>query len=87
MVVDLELEVVWIPVSDVDRAKRFYLEQAGFGLLADIPNGLQMVMADAVMRRGVRVCTTRPASSAALIRSGKGIVGTTPPASRRDRAG
>ena len=28
MVVDFELELVWIPVSDVDRAKRFYLEQA-----------------------------------------------------------
>jgi len=40
MAVDYELELVWIPVSDVDRAKRFYLEQAGFDLLVDIPNGL-----------------------------------------------
>jgi len=40
MAVDFELELVWIPVSDVDRAKRFYLEQAGFELLVDIPNGL-----------------------------------------------
>ncbi len=40
MAVDFELELVWIPVSDVDRAKRFYLEQAGFDLLVDIPNGL-----------------------------------------------
>jgi len=28
MAVDFELELMWIPVSDVDRAKRFYLEQA-----------------------------------------------------------
>jgi hypothetical protein len=40
MAVDFELELMWIPVSDVDRAKSFYLEQAGFDLLVDIPNGL-----------------------------------------------
>jgi hypothetical protein len=40
MTVDFELELVWIPVADVDRAKRFYLEQAGFDLLVDISNGL-----------------------------------------------
>jgi hypothetical protein len=40
MAVDFKLELVWIPVSDVDRAKRFYLEQAGFDLLVDIPDGL-----------------------------------------------
>ena len=28
--VDMKLEVVVIPVSDVDRAKAFYVEQAGF---------------------------------------------------------
>ena len=27
---DYKLELVLIPVSDVDRAKKFYLEQAGF---------------------------------------------------------
>jgi hypothetical protein len=29
---DYKLELVLIPVSDVDRAKNFYLEQAGFEL-------------------------------------------------------
>jgi len=29
---DYHLELVLIPVSDVDRAKKFYLEAAGFGL-------------------------------------------------------
>ena len=28
--VDWKLEVVQVPVSDVDRAKRFYAEQTGF---------------------------------------------------------
>ncbi len=27
---DFKLEVVTVPVSDVDRAKRFYAEKAGF---------------------------------------------------------
>ena len=32
---DYKLEVVVVPVSDVDAAKRFYVEQLGFGLDAD----------------------------------------------------
>ena len=36
--VDLKLEVVVIPVSDVDRAKRFY-EGLGWRLDADFSNG------------------------------------------------
>jgi catechol 2,3-dioxygenase-like lactoylglutathione lyase family enzyme len=34
-VVDWKLELVIIPVSDVDRAKAFYIEQAGFKLDVD----------------------------------------------------
>jgi catechol 2,3-dioxygenase-like lactoylglutathione lyase family enzyme len=30
--VDWKLELIVVPVSDVDRAKAFYIEQAGFGL-------------------------------------------------------
>jgi len=37
---DLKLELVLIPVSDADRAKRFYVEQAGFDLLVDGNTGL-----------------------------------------------
>jgi len=33
--VDFKLELVMVPVSDVDRAKTFYIEQAGFNLDAD----------------------------------------------------
>jgi catechol 2,3-dioxygenase-like lactoylglutathione lyase family enzyme len=34
-VVDWKLELVVVPVSDIDVAKAFYLEQAGFGLDVD----------------------------------------------------
>jgi catechol 2,3-dioxygenase-like lactoylglutathione lyase family enzyme len=33
--VDWKLELVVVPVSDMDRAKAFYLERAGFGLDVD----------------------------------------------------
>ena len=36
---DYKLELVLIPVTDVDRAKKFYLEQAGFVLIVDTPVG------------------------------------------------
>ena len=32
---DYKLELIVIPVSDVDRAKAFYLDQAGFDLIVD----------------------------------------------------
>jgi catechol 2,3-dioxygenase-like lactoylglutathione lyase family enzyme len=32
---DWKLELIVVPVADVDRAKAFYLDQAGFGLLVD----------------------------------------------------
>jgi predicted enzyme related to lactoylglutathione lyase len=32
---DWKLELIVVPVSDVDRAKQFYLDQAGFNLLVD----------------------------------------------------
>jgi predicted enzyme related to lactoylglutathione lyase len=33
--VDWKLELVVVPVADVDRAKAFYIEQAGFNLDVD----------------------------------------------------
>ena len=39
---EYRLELVLLPVSDVDRAKAFYTEQAGFDLLVDTPVGEQM---------------------------------------------
>ena len=39
---DWKLEVVVIPVSDVDRAKQFYVEQVGFTLDVDHHGSEQM---------------------------------------------
>src|ERR1051326_804719 len=61
--VNFKLELMWIPVSDVDRAKRFYLEQAGFDLLVDIPNGLP----------GQRIVQVTPPGSACSIGVGPGF--------------
>jgi catechol 2,3-dioxygenase-like lactoylglutathione lyase family enzyme len=33
--VDYKLELIVVPVSDVDRAKAFYMDRAGFDLLVD----------------------------------------------------
>ena len=64
--VDLKLEVVVIPVSDVDRAKRFY-EGLGWRLDADFGNGDNW--------RGVQMT---PPGSACSIHFGKGITTAVP---------
>ncbi len=45
MSIDFRLEVVPVPVSDVDRAKRFYGEQLGFNVDLDtqIGDGMRLV--------------------------------------------
>ena len=66
---DLKLELVLIPVSDVDRAKAFYAEQLGFTLDVDhAPN------------EEFRVVQLTPPGSACSITIGKGI--TTPSRAR-----
>ena len=40
---DMTLEVVVIPVTDVDRAKRFYVEQCGFETDADLEHHARVV--------------------------------------------
>ena len=59
---DWTLELVVVPVSDVDRAKAFYIDQAGFDLLIDTPVGTDM-----------RVVQLVPPGSAAAIAIGTGI--------------
>ena len=68
MTVDFKLELMWIPVSDVDRAKRFYLEQAGFSLLVDIQNGVP----------GQRIVQVTPPGSACSIGFGTGVTSAKP---------
>jgi predicted enzyme related to lactoylglutathione lyase len=65
--VDLKLELVLIPVSDVDRAKAFYVEQAGFTLDVDHqPND------------EFRVVQMTPPGSSCSITIGKGITDAAP---------
>ena len=59
---DLKLEVVPIPVSDVDAAKAFYTEQVGFRLDHDVrPNA------------GMRVVQMTPPGSACSVVIGEGL--------------
>jgi catechol 2,3-dioxygenase-like lactoylglutathione lyase family enzyme len=65
--VDLKLELVLIPVSDVDRAKAFYTEQAGFALDVDHQPSDEF-----------RVVQMTPPGSACSITIGIGITDATP---------
>jgi catechol 2,3-dioxygenase-like lactoylglutathione lyase family enzyme len=64
--VDLKLEVVVLPVSDVDRAKRFY-EKLGWRIDADFTNGVDW-----------RVVQVTPPGSPCSILFGKGITTAVP---------
>jgi len=64
---DWKLELVAVPVSDVDRAKAFYTEKAGFN--AD---------QDHAVSDELRFVQLTPPGSACSIALGKGIVDTPP---------
>jgi catechol 2,3-dioxygenase-like lactoylglutathione lyase family enzyme len=64
---DMKLELVAVPVSDVDRAKRFYTEQAGFN--ADV---------DVQVSEELRFVQLTPPGSACSIAIGKGITDADP---------
>jgi catechol 2,3-dioxygenase-like lactoylglutathione lyase family enzyme len=64
---DFKLELVAVPVSDVDRAKAFYTEKAGFN--ADH---------DHEVSDEIRFVQLTPPGSACSIAIGKGVVGTAP---------
>ena len=68
---DMKLELVAVPVSDVDRAKAFYVDQAGFTLDHDhtITDDLRFVQ-------------LTPPGSACSISIGKGITDAAPGSSR-----
>jgi catechol 2,3-dioxygenase-like lactoylglutathione lyase family enzyme len=64
---DWKLELVVVPVTDVDRAKRFYGEQLGFNVDVDMsPN------------EDFRVVQLTPQGSACSISIGKGLSEATP---------
>jgi catechol 2,3-dioxygenase-like lactoylglutathione lyase family enzyme len=64
---DWKLEVVVVPVSDVDRAKRFYSEQLGF-----------VVDVDHQANETTRVVQMTPPGSACSITIGTGLVDSAP---------
>jgi len=64
---DMKLELVAVPVSDVDRAKRFYTEQVGFN--ADH---------DHTVSEDVRFVQLTPPGSACSIAIGKGLTTAEP---------
>ena len=64
---DWKLELVTIPVSDVDRAKAFYVERAGFA--ADH---------DHVVQEGLRFVQLTPRGSACSIAMGEGLTDLPP---------
>jgi predicted enzyme related to lactoylglutathione lyase len=65
--VDWKLELVAVPVSDVDRAKAFYTEQAGFNADHDHSVG-----------DDIRFVQLTPPGSACSIALGKGLVDAPP---------
>ncbi|AMB58067.1 VOC family protein [Microterricola viridarii] len=64
---DWKIELVAIPVTDVDRAKAFYVDQVGFNDDYDI-----------VVREGLRFVQLTPPGSACSIVLGDGITEMTP---------
>jgi predicted enzyme related to lactoylglutathione lyase len=64
---DYKLELVAVPVSDVDRAKAFYTEQAGFN--ADH---------DHTVNENLRFVQLTPPGSACSIAIGQGVIDTEP---------
>lgn len=62
MIMDYRLELVQVPVSDVERAKSFYVEAAGFTLDVDVE-----------VAGGVRFVQLTPRGSPASIAIGTGI--------------
>ena len=64
---DFKLELVGVPVSDVDRAKAFYVEKAGFNLDQDH-----------TVNDDLRFVQLTPPGSACSIAIGKGLTQLTP---------
>ena len=64
---DMKLELVAVPVTDVDRAKAFYVDQVGF--VADM---------DQTVSDEIRFVQLTPRGSACSIAFGRGIVDSVP---------
>lgn len=67
MTVEFRLELVTVPVSDVDRAKEFYAERVGF-----------VVDHDHRVQEGLRFVQLTPVGSACSIAIGEGLTDAAP---------
>jgi catechol 2,3-dioxygenase-like lactoylglutathione lyase family enzyme len=67
MNMDMKLELVLLPVTDVDRAKAFYVDKAGFNLDVDHRAGEQF-----------RVVQLTPPGSACSVTIGTGVTDAVP---------
>jgi predicted enzyme related to lactoylglutathione lyase len=63
----MRIELILLPTTDVDRSKRFYVDQVGFVLDHDVEPG-----------NGMRVVQLTPPGSACSIAFGQGITTATP---------
>lgn len=68
---DFKLELIAIPVSDVDRAKTFYAEQVGF-----------IAEHDHTVSEQIRFVQLTPSGSACSIALGRGIIDAEPGSAR-----
>ena len=64
---DWKIELIAVPVTDVDRAKAFYVDQVGFHADHDFP-----------VSEGLRFVQLTPPGSACSIVIGEGITGMAP---------
>ena len=65
---DWKLELIVVPVSDIDRAKVFYLERMGFELIVDVSGAEDF--------RVVQLNPPGSACSIALMRNTEGAAGS-----------
>ncbi len=70
---DWKLELVPLPISDVDRAKAFYAERVGFNVDLDVSSATDPRVSDER-----RVVQLTPPGSACSIAFGIGVVDTPP---------
>lgn len=67
MLMEMRLELIFVPVGDPDRAKEFYAERAGFVAEHDIQ-----------VKEGLRFIQLTPPGSACSIAIGEGLVDAAP---------
>ncbi len=84
---DWKLELIVVPAADVDRAKAFYTDSAGFTLLVDHSAGEDFRVVQPTPSRRAARATGGGQTRAAPARAGRRARSASPPATGRRRAG